>query len=127
MTVDVTEMTPLLQVFDMARSLAFYRGLLGFTAVSRTEHWCLLRRDGIQLMLNTAYDEGERPEAPDPARERAHQDTVLYFGCPDVDAARLMLQDAGFAVAPPRIAPYGMKQLTFHDPDGYEICLQWPV
>src|SRR5256885_10091736 len=44
--------------------------------------WALLRLDDVELMLNTAYDEGERPAAPDAARIDAHHDTCLYFGCP---------------------------------------------
>ncbi len=38
-------------------------------------------------MLNTAYEEDARPRAPDPARVAAHEDTAIYFSCPDVDAA----------------------------------------
>jgi glyoxylase I family protein len=86
---------PLLQVFDMPKSVNFYREVLGFELVGNSPmvkspqgdyfHWAMLRRDGITLMLNTAYDEGERPPAPDPARVVAHGDTALYFGCTDVD------------------------------------------
>lgn len=28
---------------------------------------------------------------------------------------------------PPKVAPYGMRQLCAIDPDGYGICLQWPT
>ena len=131
-TIGLENMTPLLQVFDMARSVAFYRDLLGFALIAQSRSgeefgWCLLRRDKIELMLNTAYDLGERPEAPDPARVLAHRDTALFFLCPDVDAAYRALRDAGLAMDPPWTAPYGMRQLSFPDPDGYEICLQWPV
>jgi hypothetical protein len=31
----------------------------------------------------------------------------------------------GVKCDPPEVAPYGMKQLYFHDPDGYGICFQW--
>ncbi len=30
-------------------------------------------------------------------------------------------------VEKPTIAPYGMKQLSVTDPDGYELCFQWPA
>jgi len=33
----------------------------------------------------------------------------------------------GIQVEPPKVAPYGMKQLYVHDPDGYNLCFQWPV
>lgn len=122
----------LLQVFDMPRSLAFYRDVLGFHLVSQAppgEHfdWGLLERDGVQLMLNTAYEAPDRPSAMEGARVAAHADTCLFIGCPDVDAAYGHLRALGVAVQAPRIAPYGMKQLALRDPDGYGICLQWPA
>ncbi len=93
MAIEVRGMAPLLQVFDMPLSIAFYRDVLGFEVVStskpRGEHfdWALLRLNGVELMLNTAYEEDARPAAPDSARIAAHDDTCLYFACPDVDAA----------------------------------------
>ena len=46
-------------------------------------------------MLNTAYDEGQRPPVPDSSRVRAHEDTGLFFGAPDVDAVYAHLRDCG--------------------------------
>jgi uncharacterized glyoxalase superfamily protein PhnB len=51
----------------------------------------------------------------------------LFFGCPDVDRAYEALNSAGVASKPPEVTHYGMKQLYFRDPDGFEICLQWPA
>lgn len=127
-------MTPLLQVFDMRRSVEFYRDMLGFEIVANSQprqevlfHWALLRRDGIELMLNTAYDEGERPPAPDAKRIAAHDDVTLYFSCPDVDAMYVELHAKGVAKNEPEVAFYGMKQLYIKDPDGYGLCFQWAV
>jgi catechol 2,3-dioxygenase-like lactoylglutathione lyase family enzyme len=126
-------LVPLLQVFDMPASLAFYRDKLGFAVVQRApavgEHidWALLRLGDIELMLNTMYEADQRPPAPDPARTKAHADTALYFGCPDVDAAYERLRGLGLRLQPPVVAPYGMKQLYVLDPDGYNVCLQWPA
>ena len=98
MGIDIRGMAPLLQVFDMPTSIAFYRDTLGFEVVTTSkpggEHfdWALLRLNGVELMLNTAYEEGARPPAPDPARIAAHDDTCLYFGCPDVDSAYAFLR-----------------------------------
>jgi catechol 2,3-dioxygenase-like lactoylglutathione lyase family enzyme len=122
----------MVQVFDMARSLAFYRDVLGFQVVAQSSpgdefDWGLLRRDGIELMLNTAYEKQERPPAPDPARVAAHRDTAFFFGCSDVDAAYADLRARTVAVAEPKVAAYGMKQLWLTDPDGYTICLQSPI
>ncbi len=132
MPVDIRGLTPLLQVFDMPTSVRFYCDILGFTLVGQSRPdddfgWGLLRRDGTELMLNTAYDVGKRPATPDLARVAAHRDTCLYFGCPDVDGAYATLREKGLSVAPPKVASYGMKQLYVTDPDGYHLCFQWPA
>ncbi len=133
---EITDLCPLLQVFDMLESVRFYCTHLGFTIDAQSPaietpyphfNWALLKRGAVQLMLNTAYEGGDRPASRDAARIAAHADTILYFGCPDVDGAYRQLKDAGLALDPPVVAPYGMKQLTFPDPDGYAICLQWRV
>jgi glyoxylase I family protein len=132
MTLDVRGLAPLLQVFDMPASIHFYRDILGFEVVTTSRpgkhfDWALLRLNGVELMLNTAYEAGERPSAPDPHRTAAHADIGLYFGCPDVDGAYNQLRAKGLDVKPPVIRPYGMKQLNVADPDGYELCFQWPA
>ena len=78
-------------------------------------------------MLNTAYDEGTRPEAPEAPRAAAHADTILFLGCEDLDAAYAHLVAHGVDVQAPKVAPYGMRQVYARDPDGYGVCLQWPV
>ena len=132
MGIDVKGMAPLLQVFDMRTSVAFYHDLLGFelTATSKSGPdfgWALLKLNGVELMLNTAYDNDQRPPAPEPRRIAAHKDTCLYFGCPDVDATYRYLREKGVDVRKPTVARYGMKQLFLRDPDGFGICFQWPV
>jgi len=129
---DIHGVAPLLEVFDMPTAIRFYRDVLGFTvwATSRPGDdcgWAGLRLNGAEVMLNTAYDEGERPTAPEPARVAAHRDTCLFFGCEDLDAAFRHLQAHGVNLKEPKVAPYGMRQLSFSDPDGYGICLQWPT
>jgi catechol 2,3-dioxygenase-like lactoylglutathione lyase family enzyme len=132
MAIDVRGLAPLLQVFDMPTSIRFYRDVLGFEVAMTSQPgddfgWALLRLNGLELMLNTAYDEGERPQTPDPARVAAHSDTAIYFGCPDVDAVYRHLRERGLHIPEPRVAPYGMRQLYLKDPDGYELCFQWPA
>jgi len=133
MGLEIRGMAPLLQVFDMPTSIAFYRDVLGFEVVTTStpgaEHfdWALLRLNGTELMLNTAYEADSRPPEPDRARIAAHDDTALFFVCPDVDAAYAHLRSRAENVKEPRVAPYGMKQLYVHDPDGYNLCFQWPA
>ena len=133
MAIEVRDIAPLLQVFDMPTSIRFYRDKLGFEVVSSDNNppdsfdWVLLRLNGADLMLNTAYEAHERPSAPDPARIASHADTSLFFGCPDVDAAYAHLRSMGVDVEEPKITSYGFKGLRFKDPDGYSLCFHWPV
>lgn len=136
MAFEVRGLCPLLQVFDMPASLAFYRDILGFELVQAAPRaqeasadlfdWVWLRHGDADLMLNTAYDpDAVRPPVPDPARVAAHDDTGLFMRCPDVDAVYEHLREKGLAVDAPKIAPYGMKQLYVKDPDGFVLCFQW--
>ena len=132
MPIDVRGVCPLLAVFDMQRSLDFYRDVLGFSVARisdppRRLWWALLDRGDAQLMLSAAYEDNDRPSVPDPARVEAHLDAALFFGWPDVDEAYSQLRAQGIDAEEPFVQPYGMKQLYLKDPDGYSLCLQWPV
>lgn len=116
----------------MPTSLRFYRDILGFAEVEKSGNgddvgWAWLRLDDAALMLNTAYDEGLRPPAADSRRQAAHGDTILYLGCEDLEGAYQYLVAKGVSAEPPKVAPYGMKQLYLTDPDGYGLCFQWRV
>lgn len=131
MPLDIRHLTPLLEVFDMPTSIAFYRDVLGFEVVMNdgktvpNNDWVCLQLNELHIMLNTAYESGHRPPQPDPRRIAAHHDTCLYFGCPDPDAAYEYLKAKGVRLKPPSTAPYGMRQLYFTDPDNYNLCCQW--
>ena len=135
MAIPIRGMAPLLAVFDMPASVRFYRDVLGFEVIE-TSHpalpgdrygWALLGLNGVELMLNTAYDDGERPAQPDAARVAAHRDTILFFGLKDLDAAYASFRAHGVDAEPPFVQPYGMRQLYLRDPDGYGLCFQWPA
>ena len=129
--IEIRGIFPLLAVFDMPTSLAFYCDTLGFKVTASDGpapscDWVTLTLNGSELMLNTAFDSSRRPPAPDPASIAAHRDTSLYLACPDVDGAYLHLKAHGLTLEPPKVAWYGMKQIYFTDPDNYLLCLQWP-
>ena len=133
MPLKVSSLVPLLQVYDMPMSAAFYRDILGFEIVMQSQpgehfHWALLRLGEVELMLNTMFEfDDERPANLDPSRTIGHGDLTLYFGCEDVDEAWNYLRSKGVTVAKPVIRDYGMKQITVIDPDGYQLCFQHPV
>jgi uncharacterized glyoxalase superfamily protein PhnB len=135
MSIEIHGVCPYFEVYDMPNSVRFYRDQLGFEIVSTSPHregdkdrfhWCLLRLGNAEMMLNTAYEfDEERPPLQDHLREREHRDTCLYFGCADVDGTYAEPVAKGVAVdRPPKVAPYGMKQLYLHDPDGFGLCFQ---
>ena len=136
MAIAIQGAAPMFMVYDVPTSVAFYRDVLGFEIINTSKPfttgkgdfgWALMRLNGVELMLNNAYENNIRPPAPDPSRIAAHADTFLYFVCPDVDAAYAWLREKGVAAKEPHIAYYGMKQLYVTDPDGYTLCFQWPV
>jgi uncharacterized glyoxalase superfamily protein PhnB len=127
-------LTPLLGVFDMPRALAFYRDILGFEVVASSpevdtpeghfSHWMWLRLGGVDVMLNTIYDSGERPVHESRERADAHSDTSLYIACRDIEETYTHLTDRGLKADPPVRAPYGLKLFSTKDPDGYTIVFQ---
>lgn len=132
MSIKIEGMTPLIQVFSMPRSLAFYRDILGFEVVSDSgdgddSSWVWLRWQSVDLMLNDQYEPGHVPDAPPAERTRWHEDTCLYFGCDDPDAVYQYLKVNGVASAEPNDTSYGMRQLYISDPDNYNLCFQRPV
>jgi len=112
-------LTALISVFDMTKSLAFYRGLLGFEVVSpspevdtcegRFSHWLWLRFGADDLMLNTQYDSNERPERPTDKEDQGY--ACFYIGCADVDVAYEQLTRRGLKADPPTVADCGLKAM----------------
>jgi glyoxylase I family protein len=136
MTFSPLGLTPLIQVFDMTTSLAFYRDLLGFTVVSaspevetaegRFSHWMWLRSGNVDIMLNTKYDSNERPAQPPKKQPPKQQptDVAFYIHCSDVDLAFHELTARGLKTQPPEVARYGNKRFDVVDPDGYSVIFQ---
>jgi len=79
MAIAISGLVPLLEVFDLPASIAFYPPTFWGLHWYRGDEswWCLLKLDGATLMLNTAYEDNERPTVPEPTRVRGH--ASLYF------------------------------------------------
>ena len=121
-TTAVRGLTPLLFVEDIARSLAFYRDLLGFEMTQDWSPegnlaWCSLKRGGAALMLQQACEE----DGPADGRGRG---VGFFFLCDDANELHVELHARGLSLDPPKLAFYGMNQLFLRDPDGYELCFQ---
>jgi len=129
MAIEIQAMTPLIQVFNMPRSLEFYRDVLAFSVYADSGNgddssWVWLRMNTVDLMLNDQYEPGHVPSTCPHERVRWHDDTCFYLNCENVDAVYQYLQDKNVECRPPVVAPYGAKQLFIHDPDGYKLCFQ---
>ncbi len=136
MALAVEDLTPMVLVYDVPRSLAFYRDVLGFEIVVHSPPfeetkdnfgWALLRLGSAELMLNNMYEDNVRSKQPEPQRTHGHGDTTLYLACSNVDGAAASLRAKDVAVRGPINTYYGMRQVQLHDPDGYSVVLQWPV
>ncbi len=116
-------LTPLLNVEDAPRAIAFYRDLLGFEVEiawpeEGPSEWAMLVRGPMRLMLNA-------PDVGSDSRARharpSYADALLYFHTDDVAAVHARLSAAGVAVAPITEQMYG-RELRLRDPDGYELA-----
>src|SRR5678816_4124756 len=66
---NVRQVVPLLNVSDMAASLAFYVDGLGFRITNQwvpegVLRWCWLELDGIALMIQQSWTDGVGPSEP---------------------------------------------------------------
>ena len=85
MAIMISGLVPLLEVFDLPTSIAFYRDVLGFELISGDESWwCMLKLGEATLMLNTPYEDHERPGVPEPSRVCGQDPDgfQLFFLCP---------------------------------------------
>lgn len=119
-------LTPLLQVYDMKTSVAFYRDKLGFHVANTYEpddhlYWASLEMGNIKLMLNACYEDNARPSQPEANRINAHKDTELYLECENIDEVYKSLIKNGLDIKPPSQTVYGAQEIRFKDPDGFYI------
>ena len=122
----IKNMTPLLQVYDMKTSVAFYCDSLGFKVAHSYEpdghfYWASLALGDIKLMLNACYEDDKRPPEPDKNRINAHRDTELYFECDNLDEVYNGLKNKGIDIKPPAQSAYGAQEIKLKDPDGFQI------
>jgi catechol 2,3-dioxygenase-like lactoylglutathione lyase family enzyme len=125
-------MTPMLNVQDIDRSLAFYRDTLGFELASSQEaleerNWCYIRHGAIHLMLDGGTSEGEALFDPDTVPEDGAWHAIYYFYPEDVVALHSQLADSGYDVSELYVTAYGMREFWLKDPDGHLLTFGQPT
>lgn len=109
----IEALTPMLRTWDLAGSLAFYTGVLGFHCDTHSEEWgwATLSRDGFELMFAA-------PTAHDAAAAAAFTGS-LYLRVDDVDAIWASLQGRARVCYGIEDFDYGMREFAVYDNNGY--------
>ncbi|QEH33804.1 Glyoxalase-like domain protein [Aquisphaera giovannonii] len=114
------QLTAMLQTRDMAGTIAFYTGLLGFSVASRwpleDPVWCLLERDGARVMFMTNDHLGK------PAMTG-----TLYIQTDDVLEVHRRLEGHVHVLWGPEVYEYGMHEFAIKDCNGYTISFGEPT
>lgn len=115
-----------LNATEIARSVAFYKSVLGFYEVPRPSlsfagSW--LYSDGLGMMLHLIDDESFEPSEV-PINTRTNH---LAFRVADFDRARQLLEAHGLEFVERKLPDHGYRQIFFRDPDGNVLELgEWP-
>ncbi len=126
MAVVFTKHTPNLVVADLARSLAFYRDLLGFTVIATVPDsapyvFALLQRDGLELFLNDAEALRKDAHYSHAAADVGKSGVSLYFDVKGIQALADVLTKKVAIAAPLERKFYGVTEFGVNDPDGYLV------
>lgn len=121
-------MAPCFIVSDVARSLDFYVGKLGFESIYQTDEthlfFAVLRRDGAMLFLRSEH--GVDP-VPNPSRHPTFAwDSYSYTPDPDALAAELAARGATFS-KPIESNSSGLRGFELTDPDGHVLFYGRPL
>ena len=102
---------------DVVRLADFYKWLLNVGNGSDDCGHQTILAEGTALTV--CYEE---------AAERAGSNICLAFSVRDVDAEYIRLKEAGVPVVePPAARPWGMRNMSFEDPDGNRIYFRTPI
>jgi uncharacterized glyoxalase superfamily protein PhnB len=118
------KLTPNLVVADVARSVEFYRDILGFTlAMSVPEQapyvFAGVQQGAVEIFFNDPKAAAE--EMPDLVNRPIGGTLTLYIEVSDVQALFERIAPLTTVVSPPKTQFYGMREFAIADPDGYVL------
>jgi catechol 2,3-dioxygenase-like lactoylglutathione lyase family enzyme len=112
---------PLLRVTDVARSIEWYRGFLGFVGdtfpAAPPYEFAILRQGPVELMLRC----GTPPDRPKPRQ----YDWDVYLRREGSHFREMFAKFNGHGIVTRRLERmfYGLAEFEITDPDGNVICL----
>jgi lactoylglutathione lyase len=117
-------LTPNLVVSNIARSLAFYRDVLGFSIVTTVPEaepfvFVWLQRGDVQVFLNAQH--AAAAEYPELAANVASGSWTMFIVTDAVDDLHAALSGRTRVVMPLETKFYGMREFAIADPDGFVI------
>ncbi len=126
MSREVWKVTPILGVRQVRQAAEYYRDVLGFSldpeygvfqpsAEEPDGVYALVERDGASIHFQI-----RRGDVPARQRQPFERDAYLYVQ--DLDALYADLQSRGAVITqPPRVAPYGLREIVVEDLNGYRL------
>lgn len=110
----------------MRQAAEYYRDVLGFdldpadgvfqpTADEPGGVYAIVKRGGVWVHFQI-----RRGDLPERQRQALERDVYVYVD--DIDALNADLQRRGAAIMqPPRVAPYGLREIVVEDLNGYRL------
>ena len=125
-TPGLSQVVPLLQVSDMARSLAYYCEALGFHVgatwpESGPIRWAHVRREGVHFMLTVDLGTSDREFIAEKGNG-----VVLYLVTDRLDALYEELAARGALIVQDVVSFGGRRQFSVGDADGYMLAFTEP-
>lgn len=117
----LTKAIPLLRITDVARSIEWYRGTLGFVGdpfpATPPHEFAILRHGQVELMLR-------RGSPPAPSQPRQY-DWDVYLRRKGVRFREVFAAFSARGIVTRRLErmPYGLAEFEITDPDGHVVCL----
>jgi uncharacterized glyoxalase superfamily protein PhnB len=129
-TMKFSDVTPNLVVSDIEKSQAFYRDVLGFSAIATVPDgapfvFVWMRRDGVNVFLNTVASITD--DQPALAARPIGGTATMYMAieadsaAEGVDALFETVKAHAKVIMPLHTQFYGMREFGVEDPDGYVI------
>jgi len=119
----MSEASPSFTVDDLEKSLAWYRDVLGFSVGEEWEHegkriGAELRAGGVTFMIG--QDDWKKGRD----RRKGEAFRIYCTTTQDVDVLAEGIQARGGTLDdPPRDTPWGTRDFTLTDPDGFKITI----